>query len=305
MENSNNSSTQFRFLIAAVLSMVVLFGWSYFFAPKKPANDNANTAAETNSAQPVAATPVPQATAAPLPAPDTVATTPDTTPSRTVTIKSPLYEVKIDSKGAVATSWIILKNKGPKGDFPVFADGSTAENEKPLQLISQEGLAQNPRQVPFLLTTGDQNLNGLINDRNYQTPVTEETITLADSQEKQIDFTLTDASGAEVKKSFVFRGDSYVADLAVTLKQNGQPVPDTKLVIGPSIGDHSINYHNLYHIEPEAVAAVSGDIKRHQGYYAFTYGADNKASLSDNGSVDWAGIADAYFAMVAVPSAQV
>jgi len=289
-------------MIAAVASMVVLFGWSYFFAPKKPANDNTNTAVETNTAQPAAATPVPQATAAPQPVPETAATVPDTTPNRTITIKSPLYEVTLDTKGAVATSWIIRKNKGPKGDFPVYADGSTAENEKPLQLISQEGLGQNPRQVPFLLTTGDQNLNGLINDRNYQISAPEEAITLADGQEKQIDFTLTDASGTEVKKSFVFRGDSYVADLAVTLKQNGQPVPDTKLVIGPSIGDHSINYHNLYHIEPEAVAAVGGDIKRHQGYYAFTYGADNKASLSDNGGVDWAGVADAYFAMVAIPS---
>ena len=290
-------------MIAAVASMVVLFGWSYFFAPKKPASDDANTAAVSNTAQPAAATPVPEPTAAPQSAPETAAaTTPDTTPNRTITIKSPLYEVTLDTKGAVATSWIIRKNKGPKGDFPVFADGSTAENEKPLQLISQEGLAQNPRQVPFLLTTGDQNLNGLINDRNYQISAPDEAITLADGQEKQIDFTLTDANGAEVKKSFVFRGDSYVADLAITLKQNGQPVPDTKLVIGPSIGDHSINYHNLYHIEPEAVAAVGGDIKRHQGYYAFTYGADNKASLNDNGSVDWAGVADAYFAMVAIPS---
>jgi YidC/Oxa1 family membrane protein insertase len=306
MENSNSSSNQFRFLIAAVLSMVVLFAWSYFFAPQKPPAENANTAAaNTNTAQQPEATPVPQPQPAQQPAPETASLTPDATPNRTITIKSPLYEVKLDSRGAIATSWIILKNKGPKGDFPVYADGSNGSNEKPLQLISQVGLEQNPRQVPFLLTTADQNLNGLVNDRNYQVSAPGETITLSEGQQKQIDFTLTDAGGAEVKKSFVFRGDSYVADLAVTLKQNGQPVPDTKLVIGPSIGDHAINYHNLYHIEPEAVAAVGGDIKRHQGYYAFTYGPDNRAALSDSGSVDWAGIADAYFAMVAIPSSPV
>ena len=28
----------------------------------------------------------------------------------------------------------MLKNKSPKGEFPVFADGSTGDNEKPLQL---------------------------------------------------------------------------------------------------------------------------------------------------------------------------
>ena len=48
MENSGNNQNQSRFLIAAVLSMVVLFGWSYFFAPKKPAvTENANVAANT------------------------------------------------------------------------------------------------------------------------------------------------------------------------------------------------------------------------------------------------------------------
>jgi YidC/Oxa1 family membrane protein insertase len=305
MENSNNSSNQYRFLIAAVLSMVVLFGWSYFFAPKKPATENANMTVETSQAQqPAAATPAPQATTAPQPAPETASTTPDNTPGRTITIKTPLYEVKFDSKGAVPISWIMVRNKGPKGDFPVYADGSNPENEKPLQLISQVGLEQNPRQVPFLLTTADQNLNSLVNERNYQISVPEETITLREGQEKQIDFTLTDASGADVKKSFIFRGDNYVADLAVTLKRNGQPVPDTKLVIGPSVGDQAINHHNLYHIEPEAVAAVGGDIKRHQGGYAFTYGPDNRANLNDAGNVDWAGVADAYFAMVAIPSAQ-
>ena len=42
--SDNKQNTQFRFLLAAVLSMGVLFGWQYFFAPKKPVTDNANTA---------------------------------------------------------------------------------------------------------------------------------------------------------------------------------------------------------------------------------------------------------------------
>src|SRR5215212_5831262 len=132
------SSNQFRFLIAAVLSMVVLFGWSYFFTPTKPAG-NTNSAAETNTAS----TPAPQATAAPQPvatAPETAAVIPDSAPNRSITIKSPLYEVTLDSKGAVATSWILLKNKSNGHEFPVYADGSNSANEKPLQLISQKAL---------------------------------------------------------------------------------------------------------------------------------------------------------------------
>ncbi|MFN0278807.1 MAG: membrane protein insertase YidC [Pyrinomonadaceae bacterium] len=302
MENSNNQGNQSRFLIAAVLSMAILFGWSYFFAPPKPV-DNANTAANANTSQAVTQQ-TQQAATQPTQPETAVSTEPDTTPSRTITIKSPLYEVKLDSKGAVATSWIIFKAISPKGEFALFADGSNASDEKPLQLISDEALKRSPREIPFRLATDDQNLTTLVNNRNYQVSASEENITLASGQEKQIEFTLTDASGLEVKKTFVFRAESYIADIAVSLKKDGQPVPNTKLLIGASIGDHAINHHTFYHIESETVAAVNGDINRQQGYYSFTFDANNQASLVDNGTVDWAGVGDAYFAMAAIPAKQ-
>lgn len=299
MEDQNKSSSQSRFLIAAVLSMIVLFSWSYFFAPKKPATDaNTNANAAANAA-PAPATPSPAPTTQSQP--ETAAATPDTTPARTVTIKSPLYEVTLDSKGAVATSWIILKNRSQRGDHPIYADGSNAANEKPLQLIGQEALSRTPRELPFRLATDDEAINSAVNDRNYQISVPDQSVELKAGEEKQIDFTLTDANGVEVKKSFVFRADTFVADLGVTLKKNGQTVPNTKLVIGASIGDHAINHHNLYHIEPEAVVNLNGDIKRHQGT-SFTFDGNNQAALTDAGTVDWAAVGDAYFAMAAIPA---
>src|SRR6478672_5255445 len=265
MENSNNTGNQTRFLIAAVLSMIVLFAWSYFYSPKKPATDeaNANTAIANANTTPAQvqqpAAPVAQAPQQP------VATTPDTTPNRTITIKSPLYEVKLDSRGALATSWIILKNKSPKEERPVFADGSTAANQKPLQLISDQALSSNPRQIPFRLETDDANINSLVNDRNYQVSESGDTVELSGGQQKQIDFTLTDANGVSVTKSFVFRADNYVADLAVKLTNNGQLVPNTKLLIGASLGDQAIIHHSFYHPEPEAIAYVDDAIFRYQG----------------------------------------
>jgi len=283
--------------------MAVLFGWSYFFAPKKPVGDDANTAANTAAANTApAATPQPAPTAQPAQTPAADTTAPDTTPNRQITIKSPLYEVTLDSRGALATSWVILKNKSPKSEFPVYADGSHNGDERPLQLISEQALKSTPREIPFRLSTDDGALTTLVNDRNYQISAAEDTITLAAGQDKQVEFTLTDASGIEVKKTFLFRADSYIADLGVTLKRGGQTVPNTKLLIGASIGDHAINNHNFYHIESEAVASINGDIKRHQGNYTFTYDANNQATLADSGSVDWAGVADAYFAMAAIPA---
>lgn len=303
MENSKNSGNQSRFLMAAALSMAVLFTWQFFFAPKPvPQADNTNTAVAANSPAPVAANTAPTA-ASPTQQPTApAAATVDTTPGRTITIKSPLYEVVLDSKGAVATSWVILRNTTPKSDFAVYADGSNSSNEKPLQLISQEALSRAPREVPFRISTDDANINSLVNDRNYQISASESTITLGPGEERQIEFTLTDAGGVTAKKTFVFRADSYVSDLAVNLTNNGQAVANTKLLIGASIGDHAINNHNFYHIESEAVAGINGDIFRHQGNYAFTYDANNQSTLTDSGKVDWAGVGDAYFGMVAVPA---
>ena len=282
--------------------MAVLFGWSYFLAPKPKPADNANTApSNTNTA---AATP--QATPAPLvqpPKPETAATTPDNTPNRTITIKTPLYEVTLDSKGALATSWILLQNKSPKEERPLYADGSTAENKKPLQLISPQGLAQNPREIPFRLSTDDQNINSLVNERNYTISEAGDTVQLADGQEKQIDFKLTDASGVEVTKSFLFRANNYVADLKISLSKGGQPVPNTKLLIGSSIGDHEIVHHSYYHPESEAIAFAGDEVYRHQGA-SMTFDANNQSSVTVPGNVDWAGVADGYFAMAAVPAQQ-
>ena len=296
MDNSNNQN-QSRFLIAAILSMVVLFGWSYFFAPTPPPADPNAANANSNVATP-APTQAPQVAESSTPA----ETTPDSTPNRQITIKSPLYEVTLDSRGALATSWILLKNVSPKGEIPLFADRSTDENQKPLQLISNEALSRSPRDIPFRLSTGDQNITNLVNDRNYQVSVADDTVVLGPGQEQRIDFTLTDAGGVEVTKSFIFKADSYITDLAVTLRQNGQVVPDAKLLIGASIADHGINHHTFYQIESEAVAAVDGDIHRYQGNYSFTYDANNNASLTVPGNVDWAGVSDSYFAMAAVPA---
>jgi len=283
--------------------MAVLFGWQYFFAPKPPVDTNSNTATQPNSnTNSNIATTTP--TLQPV-QPEAATLTPDATPNRKITIKSPLYEVTLDSKGAVATSWIILKNKSSKSEYAIYADGSTENNKKPLELISRKALEQTPQEVPLRITTPDQNLTSVLNERNYQISAAEDTITLADGEKKQIEFSLVADNGVEVKKSFEFRGDSYVADLAVTAKQNGQPIANTSLAIGASIGDHAINYHGFYHAESEAVAAIDDSFNRHWGNYSFEYDANSQAKLGDKGNIDWVGMGDAYFGMAAIPATPV
>lgn len=302
MENQGNSSSQSRFVIAAVLSMVILFGWSYFFTPTKPPGENANVA-NTNTAP----APAPSATTQPQPETAQVPVTQaEESPRREVTIKGSLFEVKLDSKGALPTSWVILKNVTPKSQFPIFADGSNETEKKPLELISQKALEQNPRELPFRLVTGDATLDGFINDGGYAVEGVEgDIVDLAAGSNRTVEFVLRgDVAGAvEVRKKFTFAADSYISDLAVTVTRNGQPVPNVKLLIGASIGDHQINHHTFYNPESETVAAIDGDIYRQQGYYSFEFDANGVAKpLANAGTVDWAGVGDAYFAMAAIPA---
>lgn len=283
--------------MAAVLSMAVLFGWQYFFAPKPVDNaNNSNTAVNGNTAQP-APTPAP----APVQQAQTpAAAVPDTVPNRQITIKSPLYEVTLDSKGALATSWVLIKNKSSKGEKMLFGDGSTEDNRKPLQLISEDAKNRAPRELPFRLSTGDAGIDAAANDRNYSISETGDTLVLKEGQEKQIDFTLNDGSGVEITKTFLFRADSYISDLGVKLLKNGQPVPNTRLVIGATIGDQSIAKHSFYHIESEAVGRINGKIERYPGG-SFTYENNLSKPVAFNGPVDWAGTGDTYFAQAAIP----
>ena len=300
--SDSKQSTQSRFMLAAVLSMAVLLFWSYFFAPQKPV-DNTNTAQNANVA---VATPTaaPETLQAVQPA-QAVSDVPDNVPNKTLTIKTPLYQATLDSRGALATSWILIKNVSSQGEKVLYAEGSTEEVKKPLELIPQKALESNPREIPFRLVTGDAALDNFLNERNYQISVSEGNVELNGSDTKEIIYALKDnTNGLEVTKTFVFRADSYLTDLSVKVLRNGQPIPNVKLAIGASIGDQGIEHHNYYQIEPEAVAFTNGEVERFAGY-SITDKKEDAGRLAVGGDVDWAGIGDAYFAMAAIPSQRV
>src|SRR5687768_17209118 len=98
-----------RFILALVLSGAILFGWNHFFLSKQVQQNNANTTATQTP------TPSPQPTSQPAatPTPAAVAETPkaDAVSQRRIKVQTPLYDVTLDNQGAVATSWIIKKNR--------------------------------------------------------------------------------------------------------------------------------------------------------------------------------------------------
>lgn len=291
---------QQRVLLALILSSVILFLWTYFYAPKPAPKDQ--QAAATATASPTATATAPQP-AAPTPQVATPSTTVNAAPQRTITVKTELYEAKFDTRGAEPISWVIKKNKN--SNTAIYSVAGRKSEKKPLELISPEGLKRQPRLVPLQLYTGDASLDGLLASSTYRVEGADVAngdveLNLASGETKQLTFVLEDSNGLQVRKAFSFHGDQYETDLAVQVKRGDAIVPQVKATIGPSIGDQGITHHTFYSVAPEGVANVADKLERHVAAQV-NGNSSSPDRLALNGAMDWAGVGDTYFAMVAVP----
>src|ERR1043166_4003689 len=266
-----------RLILALVASAAILIVWNFLSPPPKPPqNANANANANANVQQPSSpsASPTAQALATATPAPAQAAVSPaaipDALPQRKLRIVTPLYEVTLDTHGAVATSWILTKIKKPDGSLKdVYGASSTRNNSQPLELISTPPAGIAPEQVfrPFQITTGDATLDGALANRNYRTfgpnaETGDETINVPTGS-KQIDFVIHDeATGLDATKRLTFFADRYIAEFELKLTRNNQPIPSAKIAIGPNIGDQTIDHYSFYLYAPEGIAMVNGSVNR-------------------------------------------
>src|SRR5215213_1158257 len=294
---------QKRLLLALILSSVILFLWSFLFPPvPPPANQNAGapgspTASPTATQQ--VATSNPATPAAPLPTPNVNAA-----PQRTITVRTPLYDATFDTLGAEPVSWIIKKNKNSQAE--IYSVAGRKQEKIPLELISPEGLKRQPRMVPLQLQTGDSALDLALASTTYRvegvdSPDGNVDLNLKSGEKKEITFVLEDANQTLVRKTIAFHADRYETDLSVLVKRGDQTIPQVKVSIGPSIGDQGIGHYTFYSVAPEGVAYVGDKVERH---VAVAINGNNSSPdrLVLNGPVDWAGVGDTYFAMVAVPT---
>jgi YidC/Oxa1 family membrane protein insertase len=310
---------QKRLLLAFALSAIILFGWSYLFPPTKP-EQNANSSQPVSTDSP---TPTPTTQSTPVNSPNTAsANAPDSTPQRTLTISTPLYKIEIDSRGAVAKSWIIKRNKDKDGDGkPLSSIASTKDTPLPLELVSQKGLElgkDDPSKTlaPLKIVTGKPDVDSMLASRNYQAGGVDDNgqIELKTSEQKSVEFTMTEpTSGVEVLKRLTFDADSYAVKLETKISQGGQVVPNAKVAVGPNIGDQGVPHYTYYSIAPEGVAAV-GDAspvhltaeqiyKSKEDAHIKKEGEGDKTVVTQNfdGQIQWAGVGDTYFAMTLIP----
>jgi YidC/Oxa1 family membrane protein insertase len=295
---------QKRLVLALLISTAVLFGWNYFFPMKGPQRPNPSVAASSPS--PVSTT-SPGSTPAPVTeaSPVNQTATPETTRQRTVVVKTPLYEVRFDTRGAVPVSWVLKKSKENGKDL--HSAGGDKKQPLPLELIAQEGLKRTPRDAPLDLFTGDTSLDSLLSARNYEVDGFPDKggdveINLSGQERKRLSFSLRDsASNLEVTKSISFDAGSYRTGLEVKVKRGDQTFPQVKVRVGPSTGDQGVKRYSFYSVAPEAIAAVADKIERHPAA-SINESKSTPDRLALPGDVDWAGVGDTYFAMVFIPA---
>lgn len=314
---------QKRLLLALILSTVILFGWSYLFSPQPPQNNNTNapqtaevTPQTSEAAQPTAN----QSGVAPSPSSESAKPSEESVPQKSLTVKTPLYEVEFDSRGGVVKSWIIKQNKDT--GRPLCSIASAKGECQPLQLVSPEG--SNRGQFPLRLEIGKSNSlddanaqsvaqwNQFLKDRNYKVAGEGFQINDADSQievnagesSKQINLVLEEPStGLRVVKSLVFDPSSYIVPVAVSVTRNGQVVPNVKMSVGPSVGDQGVPQYTFYSVAPQGVAVAKDESVR---LYASEVHEEKSAQdqakgyKAVEGPVEWAAVGDTYFAMALV-----
>src|SRR5712692_10960852 len=195
---------QQRFVLALVASAAVLILWSYLSPPVKPPQPNANANANAQQSPQGSPQPTSQPTAQTIASatPATAQTAPsptpvvDNTPQRKVRVVTPLYEATFDTRGAVATSWILKKNKNTGRG--IFAASSTKTSKKPLELITTPpaGIAPDQLFQPLRLVTGDATLDGALAARNFKVKSRMD-VSVYSGAEPRDDLTINVPSGSE------------------------------------------------------------------------------------------------------------
>jgi YidC/Oxa1 family membrane protein insertase len=144
-------STEMRSLLAAVLCLVVIAGWSLIYKPQQqlPANPAAVTTNPVSPAPTATSTSVPGAAKAAASA--ATVTMRAASAENSVVIESDLYRVEISNRGGVVRSWQLKKftddNKPPRTLDLVHADAAQQSGSWPFSLAlddpQQEGAANN------------------------------------------------------------------------------------------------------------------------------------------------------------------
>jgi YidC/Oxa1 family membrane protein insertase len=201
---------QARLIIAIALSLFVFILWNFFFAEKKenqPPKQAQEKQQKTEDKPNILKKEQVVAKKTSLPA--KIPALP-LKPSRTVTIKTPLYMVKISEKGAVFKSYV-LKNYR-----------ETTDADSPLLEMIPPDISEGTIRLGF----AGNSLSGL-DDAVFSADIDGDSVDVT-HKSKEISFVWTSPQGVTIEKKFLFSPESYMIDLGVTIKNvSGETLRDS------------------------------------------------------------------------------
>jgi len=191
---------QARLVIAIALSLFVFILWNFFFVEKKtnqPPKQAQQKEQKTDKKPEILKKE--QIITEKSPLSGKVPALP-AKPSRTVTIKTPLYMVKISEKGAAFKSFVLNNyRKTIDADSPLFEMISTDISGGTIRL----GFAGN-------------SVSGLA-DAVFSADLGDDSVDIY-NKSKEISFVWTSPQGVVVEKKYLFSPETYMIDLSVTIK---------------------------------------------------------------------------------------
>jgi len=266
---SKELSPQLRALLAGLLSLIVVVGWTMLYKPAKPAPQA--PAAQTTSQAP--ATPAPStapAAVAAAPAPVS-AETKAAAQEQTIVIENDLYRVELLSRGGVVRSWQLKK---------YFDD-----NKPPRVLDVVHPDAGRQFDWPFSLALDDPQLESAANSALYVTAPGGTTL----HAPAEIRFEWSDGHLA-VTKRLKF-DSSYVVQVETSVTQDGKPLA-AALAWRGGFGDTTV------YAPAERVQVFSSAAGKLQMLPYKNLGTPDQPAQRQRVPVnlDYAGIEDQYFA---------
>jgi YidC/Oxa1 family membrane protein insertase len=273
-------SMEARLLIAFVLMGLVLFLTPYIYKPAASPAPGANKPATSKTTDPVeAATPPPAVPAPVIPAhPAVAAEMPGQIhgdQEETVVVDTGLCHIIFSSKGAAVKSWVLRDFKDHNG--------------KPLDLVNAAALAKVP--APFSIEFKSQKPTFDPNAALFK----------VDRDGDNLTFEFSDGR-VDVKKTFQFAKDSYLARVTSQVSQTGVMLPHSLEWRG-GFGDETVsNPASLQHAllydpnAPRSYGVLSNELQKKDPKDA------KSGPVTSGGQYTFAGIEDSYFAGVLLPT---
>jgi YidC/Oxa1 family membrane protein insertase len=266
----------YRAFLAIVLSLLILFGYQYvmiqFFPQEQPTGTQQQQQASEAAKQP---TPVP----ASAPAPATASTRKPLVldpKAKDITIDTPFYTAVIKEQGGGFKSFVLKNYRN-----------AIAQDSGPMQLIlDREGLGQQP--VLFSLDNGASDLQTV-----YKADKTNLTLSGGDAK---LVMTASLADGLKVIRTLSFFADSYL------VKDEYKVVnPTDKAVrVLPAL---SLDNEPFNHSSENSQFLFAGPAAYVNGALVETKPKDlEKAPVTLQGKVSWAGFVDNYFMTSVIPT---